>query len=87
MTLSFDRNLSRRTSLTADVAYTNRKFRERNEEQDELRVSFEVRHQLGRRLNFSWGARYEEREAELGESYDELIGMLQLSYRILGGQG
>ncbi len=84
VSLAINRNLSRRTTLSADVEFANREFTEIADDQDELRARIEFSHRLGRRLALSWGVRYEDRDADIGGSYDELIGMLQLSYTILG---
>ena len=87
VSLSLNRNLSPRTTFSADVDFANREYDQIGDEQDELRARIEFRHRLGRRLALTWGVRYEDRDADVTESYDELIGMVQLSYTVLGAAG
>lgn len=83
--LEYRRGLTRNTTLMASADLSNGDFRDRDD-QDELRAEFRVEHRLGRSLNLNWGVRYEQREAQTTESYDDWIGSIQIYWTFWGAQ-
>ncbi len=83
--LEYRRDLTRTTTLLASADLSNRDFRDRDD-QDELRAAFRVEHRLGRSLNLNWGVRYEKREAQTTQSYDDWIGSIQIYWTFWGAR-
>lgn len=86
--LTFARDLTPLTTLRASIELGTREFDDENEEFDEVRGNVQLIWRVGRRLTFSVGAQYDDREADtLGtREYDEWIGSIGVSYTILGAR-
>ncbi len=86
----FRRALTRTTTFNLYADLSNRDFPNQGDvigdDQDELRSGIRVDHRLGRSLNLNWGVRYEKRDAETTESYDEWIGSIQIYWTFWGAR-
>ena len=82
--IGLSRDLNRTTSVSIDASYQNRDFTDQVDDQDEWHGNVAVRHQIGRKLTFNWGVRYERREAVTTRNYEEWVGTLQLHYTFWG---
>ncbi len=82
----FQRNLTRTTRMDAYAELSNNDFSDQGDDQDEIRAGFRVTHRIGRSLNLNWGGRYEERDAETTESYEEWIGEIQILWTFWGAR-
>jgi len=78
------RDLTRNTSVNLNGTFSNREFGDEGEDIDEIRSSLNVRHELGRRLSLSWGARYEERDANSdSRTFEEWVGFVTLDVIVI----
>ena len=84
--LRLSRDLSRRTSLAASIEFSNRDFTDEADSQDELRAELNLTHRIGYRLALHAGVRYEDRDADLTESYSEWLASIGLSYTFWGNR-
>ena len=86
VSLRLSRDLSRRTSLAAFVEFSNRDFTDEGDSQDELRAELNLTQRIGYRLALHAGVRYEDRDADLTESYSEWLASIGLSYTFWGNR-
>ena len=86
--LTFGRDLTPLTTLSARIEVGTREFDDENEELDEVRGNVQLVWRAGRRLTVSIGVAYEEREADtLGtRDYDEWLARFGVSYALLGSR-
>jgi len=83
--LELSRELSRTVSATLRGQLVELELTEQDQEFDELRAEFGVRHRLGRRLALAWGARYEDRQGDSAElSFDAWNGFITLEWALFG---
>ena len=80
------RNLTRNATLDLSADFSNRNYDDQNDEQDEIRANLAVTHRIGRALDLIWGFRYEDRSADISQSYDEWAGYVRIYYRVWGAQ-
>lgn len=80
------RNINPRTTFTAFAEVGTREFVDEGEEFDEIAAAIELSRQMSRRFQITLSGLYDERESDdpLARSYDEWIGRLTLTYRLVG---
>lgn len=84
--LAYVRHVSPSTTLRADVFAGEREYTNDDEAFDEIRTSLEITRQFSRRLSASLSAVYQENtsdELPLND-YEEWIGAITLTYRLVG---
>ena len=82
--VDFLRDLTRTTRLEAYADMSNSEYPDSGDDQDEIRAGFRVVHRIGQSLNLNWGARYQKRDAQISESYEEWIGSIQIYWTFWG---
>ncbi|MDZ7670047.1 MAG: hypothetical protein U5Q16_11735 [Gammaproteobacteria bacterium] len=80
------RNINPLTTLTAFAEAGTRKFVDEGEEFDEITAAIELSRQMTRRFQITLSGLYDERQSDdpLARSYDEWVGRLTLTYRLVG---
>ena len=70
--------------LNPPVGFSERDFTGQGDDQESFEAGIRVNHQIGRSLDFSWGANYDKRRATTSTSFDEWRASLSISYTFVG---
>lgn len=84
--IGLSRRLTQNTSVFLDLGFSNRDFKDQGDDQDEFTAKFRINHQIGRTIDFNYGADYIDRESDSIHGFDEWRAVLEIRYTFVGSR-